>query len=81
MYGRSLGRIALFTAGLEALDRADAARGVVEAEGLMVKTLTTGVAHVHPAVKIERESRAQFANIWAALSLQWDPQIDGRDDP
>jgi len=78
---KSLGRLALFQSGLEALDRADAARSAVETQGLLSVTAKTGAVHVNPAVKIERESRAQFTRIWAALNLQWDPQIDGRDDP
>lgn len=67
---RSVGRRTLFQAALEALDSADSARQLVQAEGLISRTAKTGALHVHPASKIEREARQQFMKIWDLLSLQ-----------
>ena len=74
---KSLERQTLFQAGLEALDRADEARLLVQAEGMIARTTTTGAVHVHPAVKMEREARSQFVRIWDLLGLKWNEGIDG----
>jgi P27 family predicted phage terminase small subunit len=74
---KSIERRTLFQAGLEALDRADEARRIIQAEGIISKTTTTGAVHVHPAVKVEREARAQFVRIWDLLNLKWNSGIDG----
>lgn len=74
---KSVERRTLFQAGLEALDRADEARRIIQAEGMISKTATTGAVHVHPAVKVEREARAQFVRIWDLLNLGWNESIDG----
>jgi hypothetical protein len=64
---------------LRALDRATAAAELVDAEGMTSTTETTGTFHVHPAVRIERESRQLFARIWGGmLHLEWTSEIDGR---
>lgn len=75
---KSIERRTLFQAGLEALDRADEARQIIQAEGIISKTTTTGALHAHPAVKVEREARAQFVRIWDLLNLKWNPEVDGR---
>ncbi len=74
---RSAERLTLLRVGLEALDRADAARAEVEREGMTTKTKTTGAVHIHPAVKLERESRQLFARCWRDLNLTWDGTLDG----
>ncbi len=71
-------RLALLQAALEALDRADSARITVETEGMTSTTKTTGAVHIHPLVKVERESRAQFMRAWDQLGLRWDQKLDGR---
>ena len=68
----------LLQAALEALDRADAARLVIDKEGLTFSTETTGALHVHPMVKIEEKSRQLFSRTWRDLNLGWAPDIDGR---
>lgn len=75
---RSTERLTLLQAALEALDRADAARVTIAKEGMTTTNETTGLVHVHPLVKVEREARAQFMSGWAALHLEWDTMIDGR---
>ncbi|HWE52896.1 MAG TPA: hypothetical protein VG273_24095 [Bryobacteraceae bacterium] len=75
---RSPGRRVLFEQALESLDRADAARTVIASEGMFSSTRTTGVAHAHPALRVEKECMAQFIKIWALLSLRWNHEIDGR---
>ena len=74
---RSPERLALLQVGLEALARADLARITVESGGMTSTTRTTGAVHIHPLVKVERESRAQFMRVWDQLNLHWDPKIDG----
>ena len=68
----------MVTEALRALDRADQAAAILEAEGLTFTTATTGAVHVHPLLKVERESRAMFAKLWADLHLDWSPEQDGR---
>lgn len=75
---RSPGRRVYLQAALEALDRADQAARIVDAEGMTTTTKTSGAVHAHPAVKIEREQRALFARLWNTLHLHWDAQLDGR---
>jgi phage terminase small subunit len=66
-------KLTLFQTALEALDRADEAKALVDSEGLTFKTKTTGAVQVHPAVKVEKDSRALFARLWTQLSLTYDP--------
>lgn len=51
----------------EALDRAEQARLILETDGLTVPT-AHGVK-THPAVAIERDSRAAAAQFWRVLGL------------
>jgi P27 family predicted phage terminase small subunit len=74
---KSASRLALLQCALESLDRADSAREVVAREGMLSKTKSTGALHVNPLVKVERESRQQFARIWGEMHLGFDPHIDG----
>ncbi|MDI7245859.1 MAG: hypothetical protein QME92_00055 [Bacillota bacterium] len=77
---KSPGRLALLQTALEALDRADQARQVLDREGLFTTTPGSGVTHVHPAARIEREARALFLRAWTELGLEWDAVVDGRPD-
>ena len=70
-------RLALVQTALEALDRADEAGEVVRKEGLTTKTKTTGAVHIHPLLKIEKESRQFFARVWNQLGFSWDWRLDG----
>ena len=74
----SAGRRALVEEALRALDRADEARALVDAEGLCTTTATTKAVHVHPAAKIEREARQMFAKIWSGMHLEFSAREDGR---
>jgi P27 family predicted phage terminase small subunit len=62
-------RTALVQVALEALDRAEQASAVLKVEGLTATTATTGAVHVHPAVKVERDSQALFVRIWLQLGF------------
>jgi phage terminase small subunit len=75
---KSSGRVVLFQAALEALDRADLARETIASEGMTSTSKLTGVMHIHPLVKIEIEARRQFASMWETLGLRWDPSIDAK---
>ncbi len=75
-------RLALIQTALEALDRADAARVAIEKDGLTTTTTTTGAIHLHPLLRVERESRQLFAQIWKSLGLEWYAKLDApRFDP
>jgi phage terminase small subunit len=74
----SPGRVALLTVALEAKDRADQARKLVNSEGMISQKEGSKMIHVHPALKIEKDARAQFLSAWNQLSLCWDGQVDGR---
>lgn len=52
-------RLEMLHQAILALVRADQAKAVVDAEGLTSTTAATGAIHIHPAVKTEREMRAQ----------------------
>ena len=58
---------------LEAFDRVNEARGIIEEEGLVITTVGTGAKHQHPAVQIEREARAQMLQAWRQLGLDIEP--------
>ncbi len=71
-HAETTGRRVLFQAALESLDRADEARRAIAADGMTSTTKSTGAVHLHPAVKVEREARAQFAKLWGSLNLDWE---------
>jgi P27 family predicted phage terminase small subunit len=60
--------LAVLTAGLEAFDRAADARKAIKRDG-MVSVSGTGIPHVHPLLKVERDSRQQFVAVWKSLGL------------
>jgi len=69
---RSPGRKALFQTGLEALDRAEAARQIIEEEGMITITGKSGVAHAHPAIGIEKDSRSLALKVFKSLNIHMD---------
>jgi len=62
------GRRVLLEQALRALDSAEAARAAIERDGRTFKT-KSGVVHSNPEVKLEIESRRQFAALWRDLGL------------
>ena len=60
------------------MDRADQAAAILNREGLITGSTSGKMAHVHPAVRIEKDARAEFRRIWGQLSLDWNYQVDGR---
>jgi P27 family predicted phage terminase small subunit len=76
--GKSVGRLALIAAALEARDRADEARQILLNEGLFSQEKGAKMAHLHPAYRVEKESRAQFVSLWRELGMAWNQQVDGR---
>lgn len=69
-------RRALLLSALEALDRADEARAILATEGLIHTTRKTGAKHVHPAAKVEADSRRLFAKLWGTLGLSFNQSLD-----
>lgn len=74
----SAGRLAMIEEALRARDRADQAAAVVDAEGLLKKTETTGATHLNPAAKAERENRQLFTRLWSGMHLDWSVREDGQ---
>jgi phage terminase small subunit len=75
---RSLGRLTMLAEALRVLDLADQAHEIVKAQGMVTTTKRSGVSHINPALKAERELRQQFLRTWETLGLQWDASVDGR---
>jgi hypothetical protein len=67
----------MIQAALEALDRSELARLAVQREGMTATTKTTGAVHLHPLLKVEKESRQQFLRTWEVLGLNWSGDLDG----
>ena len=65
-------QVAILVKSLEALDRCEAARLLVEAEGLVIET-RLGERKPHPAASIERDSRAAFLAGMKQLGLDYEP--------
>jgi phage terminase small subunit len=70
-------RQATVAEALRALNRADQARAIIDAEGMTFVTEGTGTVHVHPLVKVERESRQLFFRLWSGLGLNWRQEQEG----
>src|SRR5262245_43460665 len=75
---RSIGRRALLEETLRARDRAEEFRLLIAAQGLVGTTKTTGMVHMNPLVRAEKDARALFAKLASLLGLQWDSMVDGR---
>lgn len=65
---RSIPRLALLQIALESLDRADQATANI-GDNLTLTSPRSGVSHVNPLVRVERESRQLFCKIMTLLSL------------
>src|SRR5262245_42181221 len=75
---RSVGRRALLEEALRARDRAEEFRLLIATQGLVETTKTTGMVHMNPLVRAEKDARALFAKLAGLLTLQWDSMVDGR---
>jgi phage terminase small subunit len=64
--------IAILTKSLEAFDRAEQARKLVESAGILVESRLGGLV-ANPAVAIERDSRAAFLAGMKQLGLDYEP--------
>ena len=73
----SAGRRALVEEALRSLDRADEMREAVDHDGALTTNATTGMVHVHPCCKIEREARQAFSRLWTTMHLEWSTREDG----
>jgi P27 family predicted phage terminase small subunit len=66
------GGLAILTAGLEAYDRAQTAKALLDTEGPVVVD-RWGQQKTHPAASIERDSRAQWLRALQQLCLDVEP--------
>ncbi len=69
---KSPARKAMLQTGLEALDRAEEARKIVENDGMIMTTGKSGVSHAHPAVRIEKDNRSLALKVFKALNIHMD---------
>lgn len=69
--------IRLLTLAAEAWDRCQAAREIVDAEGLIVLD-RFGQQKQHPAIAIERDARVGFCRVLRELALDIDEPADSR---
>jgi len=67
-YALEAHHVALLVKALEAADRADQARDVIAASGILIKS-RLGEVKPNPAIAIERDSRAAFLAGIKALGL------------
>jgi len=72
--------LAILTAGLEAFDRAAAAKALLDVDGPTV-TDRWGQRKVHPAAGVERDSRAAFLGALKQLNLDLEPLRDAPGRP
>ena len=73
---KSAGKIELLRVALEALDRADKCREVIDREGLTVVSKRGKMPHNHPLLKEEMASRRLFFKIMKSLHLDFDFKED-----
>ena len=76
---KSAGRIEALRVGLEALDRADKCREIIDKEGLVVVSKRGKMPHNHPLLKEELSSRRLFHKIIHSMGLDWEFVEDGCD--
>ncbi len=75
--GVSPERLALLAVALDALDRLNAARVAIAKDGMTTTTPASGVIHIHPLVRVEKDAMATFLRAWALLNFEWDVMTDG----
>ena len=69
----------LLQTALESFDRMRQAQALIRAEGITVISKRSGVSHVHPAIRIETDSRSSLLRAWKALGLDIEaPGFTGR---
>jgi hypothetical protein len=72
--------LAILTAGLEAYDRAQGAKSLLDVDGPVVED-RWGQKKAHPAASIERDNRAAFLAALRQLNLDVEPLRDGPGRP
>jgi len=73
---RSPERLALLEVALQAYDRLQQCRELLAGGELLEKAEGSKMAHANPALKLEKEARAQFVKCWTALKLEFSFDVD-----
>lgn len=73
---RSPSKLLMVELALRALDRAEAARTLIDRDGIAPASPGGKMAHAHPALKVEAEARREFLRMWVALELDRDDELD-----
>ncbi len=74
---RSPERLQMLTQALRALDRAEACREAISLQGMTIEGAGK-ISHANPLLRVEKDSRGQFAAMWKALHLVYNGAVDGR---
>ena len=53
-------------------------REAVDRDGPVTVNETTGMTHVHPCRKLEREALQAFSRLWVTMNVRWSTSEDGR---
>jgi P27 family predicted phage terminase small subunit len=77
---RDAAGLMILEAALRAFDRAEQARGVLDAEGVVTLD-SRGRPKAHPAASVERDNRAAFLAALKQLNLDIEPLRDGPGRP
>ena len=64
------GRAILLQTGLESYDRALEAREQIKMDGLTWESKNSGAVHIHPLLKVEKESISLAVRVFIQLGLQ-----------
>lgn len=67
--GRTPGRLTMLEEALRTLDRLAEVRASLAGESLTLTSARSGVARVHPLLRVEAELSQRFVSIWQALGL------------
>jgi len=63
------GKMITFEACLYALQRAEQARRMVDRQGLTLTTKKSGMRHINPLLRVEKENRDMGLKLWRMLGL------------
>jgi phage terminase small subunit len=65
--------LTLLAVALQAWDRLEDAKRILAKGGLVIPGATAGTFVQHPALRLERDSRAAFLTAWKSLNLDVEP--------
>ena len=76
--GRSAERLISIHECLKVRDQADRLGELLKEQGLVCESKKTGLVHVNPLLKAQKDFMTLFNRTWLSLGLSWNARIDGR---